>query len=260
MELLQLCAFLDPDAKLPLDRLTAPAPLLPDALRAEVDADIGLGGPLGLLDRLGLIAREGTAGRMHPVVRDVVRSRLTDDEAVTWFARAALLVLAALPYLSGRPEAELDEAARLVPHAIRMVDDPAADAALTIMLLDQAGGYLAARDQTSAAIALLERSQVLREETYAPDDQESEDARVRRVEGPTATERATQAARLGLGGVLIPVTRLRASPSIAGQALPKPIECRFKARGLVATKTSTNAERLGHSHVDANVGRRLITP
>jgi tetratricopeptide (TPR) repeat protein len=209
-ELLLLCAFLEPGAELPLDRLTAPAPLLPDALRAAVDADVGLGEPLAALGRLGLIGRDGATGRLHPAVREVVRRTLVPDQAVAWWERAALLVLAGLPYLSGRPEPMLDEAALLVPHAIRLVDDPAADPIPAVMLLDEAGRYLVTRGQAGAATALLERAQALRDRIYE-EDQESEQARTHLVTLLQESGERTRAAGL---------LERRLADRVAGEDLP----------------------------------------
>lgn len=183
LELLQLCAFLDPRAEIPLDRLAALRELLPEALQAAAESDPGLTGPLEVLSGLGLMVRQGTGGRIPPLVREVMRRRPAPDEAAAWSERAALLVLAAFPYLPNdldTPADDLDQAARTAPHAIALAGDPTlGDPIPAINLLDRAGWYLARVGETGEAVALLRRAQDLRDETYGPDDHESDDALTR---------------------------------------------------------------------------------
>ncbi|GLY86109.1 hypothetical protein Airi02_040380 [Actinoallomurus iriomotensis] len=175
IELLRICAFLSPAADIPLDRLTAPIDLLPDALSAAAESDPGLTGPLTELTRLTLLAREGTAARITPAVAKAVKRGLTPDELRSRREQAAMLVLTGL---TGSP----DRAAPLAPHAAGLADETAAShPILAVMLLDQVAAHLVRHKEPTAAAALLRRAQRLRREIYPFKDPETTKAATRLV-------------------------------------------------------------------------------
>jgi hypothetical protein len=105
-QLVEICAFLDPAAPLPLDRLTAAVGLLPPALQRAADDDVGLGAVLDAARERQLLAGAGVAARMHEQTSAAIRAALHPDAAAEAWRHAALLVLAAPAPPPGEPVPE----------------------------------------------------------------------------------------------------------------------------------------------------------
>jgi hypothetical protein len=81
VELLQLCAFLAPEA-IPLDLFAAASDRLPAALAAAVaeEGELAVEEAAGACYRYSLIARDHSGIRVHRLVQQVVRARLTEQD------------------------------------------------------------------------------------------------------------------------------------------------------------------------------------
>jgi tetratricopeptide (TPR) repeat protein len=163
-ELVTLCAFLDPEVPFPLDQLTVSIDLLPEALRTAAEADLGLRAPLDSARRLGLLAGDGVAARMHPAVSEAVRGSLSPHEAAHAWRRAALLVLAAPVWSIPAEDDEPERQNSLAQSAIRLADENAGeDPVIVVLLLDKAIQH--SRDP-ERKIELLERNLAIREAIF----------------------------------------------------------------------------------------------
>jgi Tfp pilus assembly protein PilF len=174
IELLRLCAFLDPDA-IDLDLFPAAA----DKVGATLSA--ALENPLERTETVGALAGASlvtvlTYGwlRVHRLVQAVTRDQLDSDQAAAWVRRVLSLVGGAFP---DNPDDPLSwpMCARLAAHVIAISEyaEHYPDLAVaTGYLLNFFGVYLAVSAQPSAARTIYERALAIREAAYGPDHPE----------------------------------------------------------------------------------------
>ena len=155
VELLRLCAFLDPD-DIDLELLAAGAAQAGPVLAAA------LGDPLERAETAGALARASLVTvpaqgrlRVHRLVQAVTRDQLDDDQAAAWAGRALGLVSAVFP---GEPQdpSSWPVCASLAPHVESVVAHAESYPDLAAQrggLLGELGIYLAASAQFSAARA-----------------------------------------------------------------------------------------------------------
>jgi tetratricopeptide (TPR) repeat protein len=167
-ELLELCAFLAPEA-IPED-LFQPGDrgLLPPALK---DADHGdVEEAIGVLRRYSLIQRtDGTIG-LHRLVQEVIRDALAPEVLRDRVEAALLLLRAAFPESSG-DVSTWERCAHLLPHALAVADHAeglAAEPEATSWLLDRMATYLRGRAELIPARQLFERALAIDEAAYGP--------------------------------------------------------------------------------------------
>ena len=111
--------------------------------------------------------------RVHRLVQSVIRDQL-DDQAEAWAARALELLIAAFPERSWRIE-HLAKCERLGAHVIAAVECAKTYPKQAVRcgeLLKRLGIYLASRRRTTAAVAVLERALALKEAAYGADHPE----------------------------------------------------------------------------------------
>jgi tetratricopeptide (TPR) repeat protein len=165
IELLELCAFLAPEA-IPLELFTAAPNRLPAALATAVaeDGELGIQEAAGACYRYSLIARDHTGIRVHRLVQQVVRAQLAGQDRRARTATGVELLAAAFPPANElRDPACWPRCAQLLPHALAAADHAQAAgvaAATTASVLRRAGSYLHVRRRAEYAAAreLLERA------------------------------------------------------------------------------------------------------
>jgi tetratricopeptide (TPR) repeat protein len=171
-ELLELCAFLAPEA-IPED-LFQPADrgLLPSALKDADDSDVEVA--IGVLRRYSLIQRnDGTIG-LHRLVQEVIRDALAPEVTLERVTAGVLLVRAAFPASSGDVRT-WERCAHLLPHALAVASHAeglAAEPEATSWLLDRMATYLQGRAELIPARRLFERAFAMAEAAYGPDHPE----------------------------------------------------------------------------------------
>jgi hypothetical protein len=174
VELLRLCAFLDPD-DIDLELLAAGAAQAGEVLAAA------LGDPLEGTETAGALARASLVTvpargrlRVHRLVQAVTRDQLDDDQTAVRARRALGLVSAVFP---GEPEehSSWPICASLAPHVESVVARAESYPDLAARrgeLLNGLGIYLVASAQFSAARAALERTSAILEAAYGSDHPE----------------------------------------------------------------------------------------
>ena len=174
VELLRLCAFLDPD-DIDLELLAAgreeTGPVLAQVLGNRLERTETAGAVAAT--SLATILAEGHL-RVNRLVQAVTRDQLDDNEAFEWTTRALNLVEAIFP---SRPEDPLSwpVCARVAPHIEAAAGHASSYPDLarkTGSLLDHLGIYLSASGQTGAAYSNLERALAIKEAAYDPNDAE----------------------------------------------------------------------------------------
>ena len=174
VELLRLCAFLDPD-DINLDVLAAGAAEAGGVLAAALGDRWEQTETAGALARASLVT--GTAERrwrVHRLVQAATRDHLDADQIAAWSGRALRLVTAVFP---GEPQDHRSwpVCASVAPHieAVAAHTERYPDLAdQRGRLLGQLGIYLFASAQFRAALSVLERVLAIREAAYRPDHPE----------------------------------------------------------------------------------------
>ena len=171
VELLRLCAFLDPD-DIDLDLLATGAVDAGDHMALVLGERLDRVETIGALTRASLIAvtAEGRL-RVHRLVQAVTRDQLDEDQAAGWARRALSLVESALP-------ADLMDyrawpvCASLAPHieAVTRHTDCYPDLAIQRgRLLVKLGQYLERTMQLQTALTTLGRALAINEEAHGSD-------------------------------------------------------------------------------------------
>jgi tetratricopeptide (TPR) repeat protein len=174
VELLRLCAFLDPD-DIDLDLLSAG--------RAETGEILAraLGNQLERTEAAGALAETSlvtvpTEGHLqvHRLVQAVTRDQLDDAQAAEWAKRALNLILAILPPDLPQDYQSWPAYAKLAPHIEAVVGHPSNYPILAdkIILLRKLGVYLSASGQWRAARTICERILAIAEAANGPRDPE----------------------------------------------------------------------------------------
>jgi Tfp pilus assembly protein PilF len=174
VELLRLCAFLDPD-DIDLDVLAAGAMEAGGILAAALGDRLERAETAGALARASLVTAtvQGRL-RMHRLVQAVTRDQLDGDQIAAWSGRALSLVTAVFPR---RPDDHRSwpVCASVAPHveAVAAHTERYPDLAdKRGRLLVQLGIYLAASAQSRAALSVLERALAIKEAAYGPNHPE----------------------------------------------------------------------------------------
>ena len=174
VELLRLCAFLDPD-DIDLELLAAGTAHAGQILAAALGDRLERAETAGALARASLVTVPADGRlRVHRLVQAVTRDQLDDDQSAIWARRAVGLVSAVFP---GEPQdhSSWPVCASLAPHVESVVAHAERYPDLAAQrgsLLNDLGIYLAASAQLSAARAILERALAMKEAAYGPDHPE----------------------------------------------------------------------------------------
>jgi tetratricopeptide (TPR) repeat protein len=172
VDLLRLCAFLDPD-DIDLDLLSTGRAEADNVLAAVFDEQERTE-MVGALAARSLVTVPAQGHlRVHRLVQAVTRDQLDDDQSAEWAERALGLVAATLPpepgdYRSWRVYA------KLAPHIEAVTGQATSPHLLTrrIDLLRKLGNYLSESEQLHAARMTVERVLEIQEDAYGPDDPE----------------------------------------------------------------------------------------
>ena len=174
VELLRLCAFLDPD-DIDLEVLAAGAAEAGAVLAAALGDRMQRAETSGALARASLVAATAE-GRLqvHRLVQAVTRDQLDEDQAAAWSERALSLVAAAFP---GKPEDHRSwpVGANVAPHVEAVAAHTACYPDLAVergRLLGRLGIYLGASAQFRAALSVVERALAIFEAAHGPDHRE----------------------------------------------------------------------------------------
>ena len=169
-DLLNLCAFLDPD-NIPKPLLAGGAEHLPEPLASAVADELKFDDAIAALKRYSLMTVADDSLSVHRLVQAVTRDRLSDEERKGWAAAAARLVNEAFPQKSHDvttwPECSLllPHARTAAEHAVRLEVAPEAIS----HLLNQVGLYLMGRAELVEANSAFERVLAITENVYGPD-------------------------------------------------------------------------------------------
>ena len=174
IELLRLCAFLDPDA-VDLELLSPGSAETGEVLAAALADPLERTETAGALARASLvtIAAEGHL-RVHRLVQAVTRDQLDSDQAAAWAASALWLIAAVFPDTPAEHRS-WPVCAGLAAHAAAVTTfaEPYPDLAeKSAALLNLLGIYLHVSAQHKAARATLERALAVKEAVYGPDHPE----------------------------------------------------------------------------------------
>ena len=174
VELLRLCAYLDPDA-IDLDLLSTGAAVTSEVLAAALADPLERTETVGTLARTSLVTTtaEGQL-RIHRMVQAVTRDQLDSDQANAWVARALRLMTVLFP------DDPVDHrswavCAGLSAHAVSVTTfaDHYPDLAKpSAKLLKKLGIYLLKSGQLRAARSTTERALAIEEAAYGPDHPE----------------------------------------------------------------------------------------
>jgi tetratricopeptide (TPR) repeat protein len=171
VELLRLCAFLDPD-DIDLELLAAGAAQTGPVLTAALGDRLERAETAGALARASLVTVPAQGRlRVHRLVQAVTRDQLDEAQAAAWARRALGLVSAVFP---GEPQDHTSwpVCASLAPHVESVATHAESYPDLAIergRLLGMLGIYLSASAQFGTARATLERALVILEAVYGPD-------------------------------------------------------------------------------------------
>jgi tetratricopeptide (TPR) repeat protein len=170
VDLLRLCAFLDPD-DIDLDLLSTGRGEADNVLAAVFD-DQERTETVGALAvrSLVIVPAQGHL-QVHRLVQAVTRDQLDDDQSAVWAERALGLVAAILPPEPGDYRT-WSVYAKLAPHIEAVTGHATSPPSLTrkIDLLRKLGNYLSESEQLRAARITVERLLKIQEEAYGPDD------------------------------------------------------------------------------------------
>ena len=174
VELLRLCAFLDPD-DIDLDVLAAGATEAGEVLAAALGDRLERAEAAGALARASLVTASGEGRlRVHRLVQAVTRDQLDDDQGAVWSRRALSLAAVVFP---DEPEDHRSwpVCASLAPHVEAVTAHAERYSDLAVKrgsLLGRLGIYLAASAQFRAGLSVMEGALAVEEAAYGPDHPE----------------------------------------------------------------------------------------
>ena len=174
VELLRLCAFLDPDG-IDLDVLAAGATEVGEVLAIALGDRLERAETAGALTRASLVTApaEGRL-RLHRLVQAVTRDQLDDDQNAAWSRRALSLVAAVFPD-EPADHRSWPVCASLAPHVEAVAAHAERYPDLKVKrgrLLGRLGRYLSASAQFRAGLSAQERALAIFEAAYGPDHPE----------------------------------------------------------------------------------------
>jgi hypothetical protein len=158
--LLELTSVLAPDS-IPLTLLLDAPDELPAVLRSAVATPVAREGVVGELVATSLFTRvDDDAVRVHRLVQEVTRSRLTAKQQAVWTSSAVRTLFGLLPDVPGLPE-HWRRMAEIGPHARALgarTPPTAREAKRCAVLLSGVGMHLSSRGEPRAALELFERA------------------------------------------------------------------------------------------------------
>ncbi|MGN9806255.1 tetratricopeptide repeat protein [Micromonospora sp. L32] len=185
VQLLTLSAFFAPATGIPRDVFVSGAAVLPSALAAAAADPIKLDATIAVLLRMSLIEADGDVLRLHPLVQDVLRSRIAEARRARlavriapswlplpgrdrtagwprsrWIALAATAISEALPADTADPSG-WDRWVALLPHAAAVLGHAGQDNAASTSTTDlgvRLGVYLLERGEYGPSRRWLERA------------------------------------------------------------------------------------------------------
>jgi Tfp pilus assembly protein PilF len=174
VELLRLCAFLNPD-NIDLDLMTAGMAQAGEALAVALSDRLDRVETAGALAHASLVTVPADGRlRVHRLVQTVTRDQLGDDQAAKWVRRALNLVSAVFPD-QPRDHQSWPVCASLAPHVESVVEHAASYPDMARErgdLLAGLGIYLTASAQLQAGLSALGRALAIEEEVYGPNHAE----------------------------------------------------------------------------------------
>ncbi len=168
-DLLNLCAFLDPD-EIPLNLFTDHSDQLPEPLKLVAADPIQLNRALAALLRYSLIQRDADRISVHRLIQTVTGDRLTNVARKEWIAVAVHLMQTAFAFDQNDP-AIWRFCSVILPHSLAVLNRSAnLDATeQTSDLLNKTGMYLWWHAQYSQAKSVFERALRIDEAAYGTD-------------------------------------------------------------------------------------------
>jgi tetratricopeptide (TPR) repeat protein len=169
-ELLDLCAFLAPDA-IYVDELGRASQHLPDKLVQTLGDEVALDEAKASLLGFSLMRLEGKAISIHRLVQEVTRERMDPETRNQWLVAAVRTVNALFPDDSDDVRT-WPLCSRWLVHAVAVVNRKSAaelDASACSRLLNQAALYLQHRADYAKAEPLFRRARAIDEANYGPD-------------------------------------------------------------------------------------------
>ena len=168
-QLLQLCAFLQPDA-IPETMLEAGASELGTLLQPIAEDTLERNDAMRVLLRYSLIRRDADEKilNMHRLVQAVLKDALSEDEQRLWAERTVRMLWRAFP--EGQEFANWSHCQQYLPHALigmELLDHYHLLFAEAAGLFYQAGVYLRVRARFKEAKPLLQKALVLYQQTLA---------------------------------------------------------------------------------------------
>jgi len=173
-DLLQLCAFLAPDA-IPEEIVTKEASYLEEHLQGVMEEEGLLDEAIGTLRACSLIRRDATEKTLsiHRLVQTVLRDAMDEQNQQQWTKRVIQAVNKACPAVEFVMWQQWE---RYLPHALvcaDLVEQENLIFAKAARLLNQAGYYLDDRARYSEAEPLLLRALQIREQQLGPEHPET---------------------------------------------------------------------------------------
>lgn len=169
-ELLQLCAFLHPDA-IPEDLLTGGAPASGPLLQPILEDALALNDAIGNLLRYSLVRRDARSQVLiiHRLVQDVLKDQLECELSQQWVERVVSILNYAFPAVDF---ATWDRCQRYLPHletCAALIAQHNIISAEAAQLLKRAGMYLRKRSQFAEAGPLLKQALLIQEQLSGPE-------------------------------------------------------------------------------------------
>ena len=164
-ELLQLCAFLHPDA-IPEEIITEGAPDLGPILQPIAADLLGLDAAIRELRKYSLVRRDPEARvlNVHRLVQAVLRDQMDEDTQSLWAERTVRAVNRAFPEVEFATWQRCQQYLPLVQACAALIEKWDIDCIEATQLLHRAGNYLRERAQYREAGLLLKQALVIREQ------------------------------------------------------------------------------------------------
>jgi hypothetical protein len=172
-DLLNLCAFLAPD-DIFRELLRCSSTHLPSSLIPLAAARMGWDDAVLRLRRYSLVEAAGDELSVHRLVQSVVRDRLAEQTRASWAITGLRVVQAAFPDEPGGDVMAWPYCARLVPHAMAVIEHVRAggDEEVAEELLRRVEGYLRGRAQLAEAEARVTALDRIKEDRHTEADLE----------------------------------------------------------------------------------------
>jgi tetratricopeptide (TPR) repeat protein len=170
VDLLQLCAFLAPEA-IPESLFNDGASILPAPLRRAAADVEELQETWGILDRFSLVKRARGLVSVHRLVQQVIRTSLTEPERRAVISTSVRILDHGFPG-PALPDSHDSRRSALLPHVLAIFPHAAAangDPELAHHVLMRAGEYMARQAQLEGAPSSLDHAHAIATQTYGHD-------------------------------------------------------------------------------------------